>query len=197
VGGAAKVSTRPPAASGGLARPQCPTPSSCQSEGRGRARHEHSHPHLQGRHTLHRHEAFRRMSGSRRGAVMGCGVDCTRLQPRRASPPLPAPVAAPVRLGSTPTARCTTAPVTGGTARPNTAAICPKRRRGHRALGRTTVRLAPRRPIEESVRPLPPKPTSIGLARHRTRYRLHGAGTDTIGTIGMQAAVRLAVVIVD
>ena len=40
-----------------------------------RARHGPSHRHLQGRHSLYRHEAFRRLSGSRWCAVMGCDLD--------------------------------------------------------------------------------------------------------------------------
>jgi hypothetical protein len=34
-----------------------------------------SHRHLQGRYSLHRHEAVRRLSGSRWCAVMGCDLD--------------------------------------------------------------------------------------------------------------------------
>jgi hypothetical protein len=39
------------------------------------ARYGPGHRHLQGRHTLYRHEAFRRLSVARRGAVMGCSCD--------------------------------------------------------------------------------------------------------------------------
>ena len=65
-----------------------------------------------------------------------------RLQQARGPRPV---LPAPVRCGSTPPARSTTAPALAGTARPSRAATCPKRKRGHRARGRTTERLAPRR----------------------------------------------------
>ena len=39
-----------------------------------------------GRYTLHRHEAFRRLSGSWRRAVMGCNLDSN--QPRRHTSPV-------------------------------------------------------------------------------------------------------------
>jgi hypothetical protein len=43
-----------------------------------------------------------------------------------------------------PPARCTTAPVTGGTVRPNTAVACPRLRRRRRVPSRTTEKRAPR-----------------------------------------------------
>jgi hypothetical protein len=116
-----------------------------------RARYGPGHRHLQGRHG-----PLPARSGP---APVGVTVVCShgarprrqpalsphlpRPRPRRASAPLPAPVAAPVRFGSIPTARYTTAPVTGGTARPSTAVICPRRRR--RVSDRITERLAPRK----------------------------------------------------
>jgi hypothetical protein len=75
-----------------------------------------------------------------------------RPRPQQASAPLPAPVAAPVKFGSIPTARCTAAPVIGGTARPNTAVICPRRRRRRRVSDRITERLAPRKAFIEDSR---------------------------------------------
>jgi hypothetical protein len=66
------------------------------------------------------------------------------LRLQQASGPRPV-LPAPVRCGSTPPARSTTAPALAGTARPSRAATCPSRKRGHRAPGRTTERLAPRR----------------------------------------------------
>jgi hypothetical protein len=66
-------------------------------------------------------------------------------RPRRAPAPLRAPVAAPVKSGSILPARCTTALAIAGTARPSKAVTCPKRRRRHRGLGRTTERLALRK----------------------------------------------------
>ena len=68
-----------------------------------------------------------------------------RLRHRRARASRRAPVAEPVRSGLIPRARCTTAPALAGTARPNRAAICRRRRRKRRAPARTTGRLAARR----------------------------------------------------
>jgi hypothetical protein len=70
-----------------------------------------------------------------------------RLQPRRTPAPVRASVAALGKSGSILPARFITAPAIAGTARPSTAATCPKRRHGRRASGRTMARLAPRRPI--------------------------------------------------
>jgi len=64
---------------------------------------------------------------------------------RRARAPLRAPAEAPVRFGSILRARCITAPALAGTARPNKAAICRRRRQRHRAPARTTGRPAARR----------------------------------------------------
>jgi hypothetical protein len=87
------------------------------------------------------------------GEATSPALHLLRLRPRPASAPLQAPVAAPVKSGSIPPVKSTTAPVIAGTARPSTAVACRRRKRRRRAVGQTTVRLAPRKLIEAAVCP--------------------------------------------
>jgi hypothetical protein len=122
--------------------------------------------------------AFSRRARRRRQPVLSPHPH--QLRPRRAPAPLRARVAAPVKSGSIPPAKSTTAPVIAGTARPSTAVTCPRQRHGRRALGRTTVRLAPRSPIEAAVCPSRLKPTSIWL-RGSARDNREGSQMLTAG----------------
>jgi hypothetical protein len=68
-----------------------------------------------------------------------------RLRHRPARVPLRALARERVRFGLIALARCTTVPVLVGTARPNKAAICLRRKRKRRALARTTGKLVAHR----------------------------------------------------